>query len=247
MDKVRVYIIKTISSSSFDVIVIRQPNGSYKSTPFQVAFSSNLLRNITKKNEVQLFVNEKRIEIPLRLDIQNGRITFIKVLYRDKSRNTRKETSFRTHRTFPTTTFPSDRSPGAKWSVRTSAWTRRSRKRRTTRTKRPQNLSGSSPGCSRKKLPTSPKRPHPPKLWNSRTPKYKQGSSRRPPLLRRSMNRFTKGRSRRRNPCSTFRCVKVHLKRRRSERIFWRSFTREESLTRSLLRTLQSTWRTPNW
>jgi phosphatidate phosphatase PAH1 len=62
------------------VIVIRQPSGSYKSTPFQVAFSSNLLKNITKKNEVQLFVNDERVEIPLRLDIQNGRITFIKVL-----------------------------------------------------------------------------------------------------------------------------------------------------------------------
>lgn len=38
--------IQTISSSCYDALVIKQENRTYKSTPFQVVFSSNLIKQI---------------------------------------------------------------------------------------------------------------------------------------------------------------------------------------------------------
>jgi phosphatidate phosphatase PAH1 len=66
------------------VIVIKHRNETFKSTPFQVVFSEKALKiRESKKNkskELQFFVNEELIDLPLRIDPSNGRIQFQKVM-----------------------------------------------------------------------------------------------------------------------------------------------------------------------
>ena len=80
--------MKTISSSCYDAIVIKQQNRTYRSTPFQVVFSSNFIKQIERnvgKNKTQpyklsLTVNNKLVDIPSKID-ENGRVVFELVIF----------------------------------------------------------------------------------------------------------------------------------------------------------------------
>lgn len=73
---------KTISTSNYDVIVIRHRNETYKSTPFQAVFSERAMKaRESKKNklkELQLLVNDELVDLPMRIDPNNGRVHFQK-------------------------------------------------------------------------------------------------------------------------------------------------------------------------
>ena len=66
--------------------MIKQENRTYRSTPFQVVFSSNLIKQIEKnrakhKNppyKLSLTVNDKPVDVNIKID-QSGRIVFEKV------------------------------------------------------------------------------------------------------------------------------------------------------------------------
>lgn len=73
---------QTITTSCYDVVVIRHKNHTLKSTPFQAVFAERSLKRDPKKaklKDLQLFVNEELIDIPMRLDPNNGRVQFQKV------------------------------------------------------------------------------------------------------------------------------------------------------------------------
>ena len=68
------------------MIVIRQENKTYKSTPFQVVFSSSFIKNIDRARhranpnyKINLFVNGEFVDIPIKIDSNSGRVLFQKV------------------------------------------------------------------------------------------------------------------------------------------------------------------------
>lgn len=72
---------QTITTSCYDVVVIRHKNHTLKSTPFQAVFAERSLKRDKKGKlkDLQLFVNEELIDIPMRIDPNNGRVQFQKV------------------------------------------------------------------------------------------------------------------------------------------------------------------------
>lgn len=54
-----------------------------KSTPFQAVFSEKTIKSReTKKGklkELQLYINDELVDVPIRIDISNGRVQFKKV------------------------------------------------------------------------------------------------------------------------------------------------------------------------
>jgi phosphatidate phosphatase PAH1 len=63
-------------------VVIRHKNQTLRSTPFQSVFAEKCLKRDAKKNklkDLQLFVNEELIDVPMRIDNNNGRVQFQKV------------------------------------------------------------------------------------------------------------------------------------------------------------------------
>lgn len=75
-------LMKTISTSCYDVVVIRHKNRTLKSTPFQAVFAEKSIKRDPKKGklkDLQFFVNDELVDIPIRIDPTNGRVQFQKV------------------------------------------------------------------------------------------------------------------------------------------------------------------------
>jgi phosphatidate phosphatase PAH1 len=102
--------MQTYTTSSYDVVVIRHKNQTLKSTPFQAVFAEKSIKRDPKKGklkDLQLFVNDELIDVPMRIDPNNGRVQFQKVSH-PRLRNTyvNMGTSL-THPIFQTTRGPS--------------------------------------------------------------------------------------------------------------------------------------------
>ena len=57
---------KTFLSGAIDMVVIKHPDGSLKATPLRVRFGQFKILKAKEKN-VQVFVNDKHIDLPMRL------------------------------------------------------------------------------------------------------------------------------------------------------------------------------------
>ncbi len=166
------------------------------------------------------------------------------VLFYD--RNTKKETSCQTRRTFQMMIYHSAPSQDAKSLPKILGLEKRRRKRKTTKTKRCRLLFGSLPGFSNKKTLTRnkiSKRRYSTK--SIRISKPGRNLTHRP--YKKYKNKYTKGKSHRSSLCFTFHCVKVHWRKKRNVTIFWQSFIRNAFLIKSLSRTHQSIWAIRSW
>ena len=64
------------------MLVIKHKNDALKSTPFQAVFSEKITKNRKSRQrdeQLTLIVNDEPIDLPLRLDPNNGRVQFQKV------------------------------------------------------------------------------------------------------------------------------------------------------------------------
>lgn len=178
------------------MIVIRHRNETYKSTPFQAVFSERAMKaresKKSKLKELQLLVNDELVDLPMRIDPNNGRVHFQKVRPTSLRSTSAKLGPFLIAQTFLTTTVLSVL-PRMRRDSR--ARILRAKPLSNSRTNRPPKTFGNSPGCSavRSLNPhSSPKR---------------RVRMRKDPNLPASRRSPTRGRSLQASHCSSCRCV----------------------------------------
>ena len=75
---------KTFLSGAIDMVVIKHPDGSLKATPLRVRFGQFKILRAKEKN-VQVFVNDKHIDLPMRLS-EHGEVYVIhEVMRRERN------------------------------------------------------------------------------------------------------------------------------------------------------------------